>query len=234
MIAFDLDGTLVDTAPDLIGALNDVLAECGLPGLTLDAARDVVGHGARAMVARGFAAAGQPLPPERVPILFERFIAFYRPRIAAQSRLYPGVTDTLDTLDSAGARLAVCTNKRTDLTMALLSALDLTERFAAIIGPDLAGAYKPDPRHLTATIEAAGGSPARAVMVGDAVTDREAARGANVPAILVSFGYSDPPAAELEPDVLIDRFADLPAAVRRLLARPAAAISPILPGRADA
>ena len=231
MIAFDLDGTLVDTAPDLIGTLNELLAECGLPGLTLADARDVVGHGARAMVARGFAAAGEPLAPERVPVLFARFIELYRPRLAAESRPYPGVIEALDALDAAGARLAVCTNKRTDLSLALLDALDLTRRFGAVVGPDVAGAYKPDPRHLIAAIEAAGGRTGRALMVGDAATDADAARAAAVPLVLVSYGYADPPAAELAPDILLDHFADVPAAARRLLAPRRPAISPSLQGR---
>jgi phosphoglycolate phosphatase len=233
-IAFDLDGTLVDTAPDLIGALNVVLAECGLPALPLEAARIVAGRGARAMVARGFEAEGLTVPPEREPALFDRFIEIYVGRIARESRPFPGVVAALDALEDAGARLAVCTNKRSDLTRMLLDALDLTPRFAAIVGPDTAGFFKPDPRHLLKTIEAAGGRPDRALMVGDAVTDREAAAAAGMPVVLVSFGYSDPPAAALAPDALIDHFDELPATVRRLLAGAPAAISPSLPGKADA
>jgi phosphoglycolate phosphatase len=139
------------------------------------------------------------------------------------------VTEALDALAAGGARLAVCTNKRSDLTLMLLDALGLSSRFAAIVGPDTARFFKPDPRHLLKTIEAAGGSPSHALMVGDAVTDREAARGAGVPAVLVSFGYSDPPAAALAPEALIDDFAELPGVARRLLGAPAAAISPVLP-----
>ncbi len=229
-IAFDLDGTLVDTAPDLIGALNVVLAECGLPPLPLAAARIVAGRGARAMVARGFEAEGLVVPPEREPALFDRFIEVYVGRIARESRPFPGVVEALDILASAGARLAVCTNKRSDLTLMLLDALGLTSRFAAIVGPDTAGFFKPDPRHLLKTIEAAGGRPDRALMVGDAITDRDAARAAKAPVVLVSFGYSDPPAAELAPDALIDHFAELPPLVRRLLGPAGAAISPDLPG----
>jgi phosphoglycolate phosphatase len=234
VIAFDLDGTLVDTAPDLIGVLNYILAEHGHDGLPLEAARTVVGHGARAMLGRGFAAAGETLAPAEMDRLFDHFIALYVGRIAMASRPFPGVIDALDDLEAAGARFAVCTNKRTDLSLALLDALDLTRRFAAVVGPDVAGAYKPDPKHLAFAVEAAGGTLERALMVGDASTDTEAARAARVPVIAVSFGYSDVPAAELGADALIDHFGELPEAARRLLRPQRAAISPILPGRTDA
>ncbi len=230
-IAFDLDGTLVDTAPDLIGTLNYILAEHGHDGLPLEAARTIVGHGARAMLTRGFAAAGETLAADRMDRLFERFIDLYVGRIAMASRPFPGVIDALDDLERAGARFAVCTNKRTDLSLALLDALDLTRRFAAVVGPDLAGAAKPDPRHLAFAVEAAGGGLGRALMVGDASTDTEAAKAARVPVIAVSFGYSDVPAADLGADALIDHFGELPAAARRLLRPARAAISPILPDR---
>ncbi|HEY1751700.1 MAG TPA: HAD family hydrolase [Caulobacteraceae bacterium] len=234
VVAFDLDGTLVDTAPDLIGTLNVILAEHGHPGLPLASARTLIGHGARVMLARGFEAAGETLGPTRMDALFDRFIDLYLGRIAMASRPFPGVVAAMDALEAAGARLAVCTNKRTSLSLALLDALDLTRRFAAVVGPDLAGAAKPDPRHLAYTVEAAGGRLERALMVGDARTDTGVAAAAGVPVVAVSFGYSDVPPAELGADALIDDFAELPAAARRLLSRPAAAISPILPDPADA
>lgn len=240
VIAFDLDGTLVDTAPDLIGVLNQILAEHGHAGVPLGAARTVVGHGARAMLERGFAAAGETLAPARTDALFTRFIDLYAPRIALESRPFPGVLEALDHFEAAGARLAVCTNKRTDLSLALLDALDLTRRFAAIVGPDAAGVAKPDPRHLVAAIEAAGGAAGRALMVGDSSPDIGAARAAGVPVVAVSFGYSDVPPAELGADRLIDHFGELAGAVRDLLgasdlpAPGGPAISPGLSDPADA
>lgn len=219
VVAFDLDGTLVDTAPDLVGTLNAILAEEGLAPLAMRHARDLIGHGARRLLERGFLAAGAPLPEERMPGLYARFIDRYRTHIAEGSRPFPGVVEALEELRASGARLAVCTNKPTALSEALLEALDLRRLFAAVVGPDAAPAAKPDPRHLETAIAAAGGSPARAVLVGDAATDAGAARAAHVPLVLVSFGYSETPAAELEPDVLIDRFDQLPAAARRLLVR---------------
>jgi phosphoglycolate phosphatase len=230
VIAFDLDGTLIDTAPDLIGTLNYILAEYGHDGLPLESARSIVGHGARAMLALGFEAAGETLAPGRMDQLFDHFIELYVGRIAVASRPFPGLIAALDELGGAGARFAVCTNKRTDLSLALLDALDLTHRFAAVVGPDRAGAYKPDPKHLAFAIEAAGGRLERALMVGDSTTDTGAARAARVPVIAVSFGYNDVPAAELGADALIDHFGELPAAARRLLSRAGAGISPILPG----
>jgi len=229
VIAFDLDGTLVDTAPDLIGTLNQILAEHDHDGLPLDSARRVVGHGARAMLTLGFEAAGEALAPDRMDRLFAHFIELYVGRIAMASRPFPGVVEALDELDAAGARLVVCTNKRTDLSLALLDALGLTARFAAVVGPDLAGAYKPDRKHLVYAVEAAGGALERTLMVGDASTDTGVARAAGVPVVAVSFGYNDIPAAELGADALIDHFGELPATARRLLAPARAAISPILP-----
>jgi phosphoglycolate phosphatase len=219
VIAFDLDGTLVDTAPDLIGTLNVILAEHGHHGLPLGAARTLVGRGARAMLERGFAEAGETLTPERMDVLFDHFIALYLPRIAMASRPYPGVVEALDTLEAAGARFVVCTNKRTPLSVALLDALDLSRRFVAIVGPDLAGAQKPDPRHLTFAIERAGGVVSRALMVGDSRPDVDAAKAAGVPVVAVSFGYSDVSPADLGADALIDDFADLPATALRLIGR---------------
>ena len=216
-VAFDLDGTLVDTAPDLIGTLNVLLAEEGHPPLPLEEARPFIGRGARWLLERGFTAAGAPLAPERIPALFDRFIAHYLAHIADESLPFPGVVAALDGMRAAGARLCVCTNKRTDLSIALLDALDLTRRFDAVIGADLAPAIKPDPRHLTTAIAAVGGAVDRAILVGDAATDAGAARAAGAGLILVSFGYTEIPAQELAPDILIHHFDDLPEACVRLL-----------------
>jgi phosphoglycolate phosphatase len=216
-IVFDLDGTLVDTAPDLVGTLNAILGQEGLPPQSLDACRMMIGAGARALIARGFAAAGAPLDEARMPALFARFIDLYLARIADESAPFPGAIAALDHLAAAGATLAVCTNKRTDLSVALLDALGLSTRFAAIVGADAAPAAKPDPRHLTTTIERAGGRLDRAVMIGDSVSDARAAQAAGAPLILVSFGYTDIPVADLGADMLIDHFDQLPDACARLL-----------------
>jgi phosphoglycolate phosphatase len=218
VIAFDLDGTLVDTAPDLLGTLNVLLAEESLPLLPLAEARPFIGRGARWLIQRGFEAAGAHLHPAKAASLFDRFIPHYLAHIADESRPFPGLESALDTLAAAGARLSVCTNKPTGLSMALLETLGLAHRFAAIVGADSVAAMKPDPRHLAAAVEAAGGTLARAILVGDSATDATTARAANAGLILVDFGYTDVPAAELAPDALISHFDELPQACVRLLA----------------
>lgn len=217
VIAFDLDGTLVDTAPDLVGTLNLLLQEEGLAPLPLDEARPFIGRGAKWLIERGFQAADAMLAPERVPGLFDRFIAHYLAHIADESRPFPGVATALADMKTAGAKLAVCTNKRTDLSEALLDALDLRSLFSAVVGADAAPAAKPDPRHLQTAVAAAGGVIERALLVGDAATDAGAARAAGTPLVLVSFGYTEVPAKDLAPDVLIDHFDELPEACMRLL-----------------
>jgi len=222
-LAFDLDGTLVETAPDLIGALNIVLSERGLPALPVESARLLVGRGARFLIEHGFACAGEPLDPDEVGGLVTRFIAVYLGRIASESRPYPGLIAALGTLTEAGAKLVVCTNKRTDLSLALLDALQMTAMFGAVVGADKAPRPKPDASHFLAAVEAVGGDPARAIMVGDSHNDVAAARAAGAPCIVVSFGYTETPAAELGGDVLIDSFDELVEAATSLLAA--------LPGR---
>ena len=217
VIVFDLDGTLVDTAPDLMGTLNTVLGEEGLPPLPYEMAPLLVGRGAKVMLERGFAADGQPLDEPEASRLFDRYIEVYLGRIADHSRPFPGVLDALDRLEAEGAILAVCTNKRTDLSLAVMNALDLTKRFKVIVGPDMALRPKPDASHLLRTVELAGGDPKRTVMVGDSINDVLAAKNAEIPVVVVTFGYTDVPAKDLGGDALIDRFDELDAAVAKLL-----------------
>ncbi len=217
VIAFDLDGTLVDTAPDLVATLNVLLAQDGLAPRPLDEARPFIGRGAPWLIERGYRAAGAPHAPERASERLDRFLVHYLAHIADQSRPFPGVIAALEALKGAGARLSVCTNKRTGLSNALLDALALSCFFDSVVGADAAPAPKPDPRHLTTAILAAGGTPERAIMVGDAATDAGAARAAGVPLILVSFGYTETPVRDLGADILIDHFDALPDACHALL-----------------
>lgn len=215
-VAFDLDGTLVDSAPDLIGTLNVLLAQEGIAPLPLDEARPFIGQGARSLIKRGFEAQGAS-PGDQLEPLFARFIDHYTAHIADDSRPFEGVPETLALLKGAGAKLCVCTNKLTGLSVQVLDALRLSAFFDAVIGADAAPAAKPDARHLIAAVEAVGGDIARTVMVGDAATDAGAARAAKAGLVLVSFGYTDIPVEELAPDELIHRFADLPDAILRIL-----------------
>lgn len=215
-IAFDLDGTLVDSAPDLIGTLNRMLAARGHPPVPLSSARHLVGHGARALLRHGFAEAGAIWDEVAEPDLFDRFIDDYVAHIADDSRIFDGVVETLDLLSSRGAMLCVATNKRTDLAEALIDAVGLTRHFVVIAGPDRVSARKPDGAHVREAVQLAGGDPARAVMVGDATTDTGSARAAAVPCVVASFGYNDAPLTELGGDIIIDRFTDLIAAIEHL------------------
>jgi phosphoglycolate phosphatase len=215
-IVFDLDGTLVDTAPDLIESLNAVFAREGLPPVPYEIARNMIGGGARMMIARGAEAEGQVFSPAKLEQLFADFIAHYSEHIAKRSQPFPGLIDALDALSASGWRFAVCTNKLERLSVKLLKELGLAERFAAVCGQDTFGVQKPDPEVLRRTIAAAGGKPQSAIMIGDSLTDIRTARAAGVPVIAVDFGYTDTPVTELGPDRVISCFAQLPATIAGL------------------
>jgi phosphoglycolate phosphatase len=216
-IAFDLDGTLVDTAPDLIRALNFILDREGLPAVPLASARNMIGAGARKLIERGLEVEGRAASVDDVTRLTADFIDYYAAHIADASRPFEGLESALDDLASRGYRLAVCTNKLEWLSKRLLDELGLSPRFAAICGADTFGVSKPDPVILRQTIARAGGELASAIMVGDAGTDVGVARRAGVPIIGVTFGYTDIPIAELKPDRLIDHMSKLPAVVHELV-----------------
>jgi phosphoglycolate phosphatase len=217
-IVFDLDGTLIDTAPDLIDTLNVVFAREGLPPVPYGTARNLIGGGARMMIARGIEAEGRAAEPAELDRLFRDFIAHYSDHIADRSRPFPGLSDALDTLAAEGWRFAVCTNKLESLSVLLLKQLGLAHRFAVICGQDTFGVQKPDPEILHRTVVAAGGTLRNAIMIGDSLTDIRTARAAGVPVIAVDFGYSDRPVSEFGPDRIISRFAQLPAAVAEIRA----------------
>jgi phosphoglycolate phosphatase len=221
-IVFDLDGCLVDSAPDLVGALNALLVEEGHEALPLGQGRLMVGRGARALVAQGFETRGAAPDQAALDALTARFLTLYAGRIALETRPYPGCIEALDLLAARGAVLVVCTNKRTDFSRALLQDLAMDGRFAANVGGDAAPAPKPDPRHLQTAIEAAGGDPARAIMIGDTVFDAEAARAAGVPCVLVAFGYSQSPVADLPAAAVIETFDALPDVIAKLASCPEA------------
>jgi phosphoglycolate phosphatase len=217
-IVFDLDGTLVDTAPDLIATLNTILRREGLPPVAFAAARNMVGGGARHMIESGLRAEGVTPVAAEVERMVGQFIEHYAAHIADRSRPFPGVEAALDELVRGGCRLAVCTNKLEWLSLRLLDALGLSDRFAAICGADTFGVQKPDAAILHGTVARAGGHSGSAIMVGDAITDIAVARAAGIAVIAVDFGYSETPVAALAPDRIVSSFARLPAVVFALLA----------------
>ena len=215
-IVFDLDGTLVDTAPDLIDTLNVVFTREGLPPVPYDTARKLIGGGARMMISRGLKAEGRVLATADLERLFADFIAYYSEHIADRSRPFPGLIEALDVLAERGHRFAVCTNKLERLSVLLLQKLGLLDRFAVVCGQDTFGVQKPDPEILRRTIAAAGGSAQHAIMIGDFLTDIRTARGASVPVIAVDFGYSEDPVSGYAPDRIVGRFSQLPAAIEEI------------------
>ena len=216
-IVFDLDGTLIDTAPDLVATLNVVLAREGLQPVAYADGRLMVGGGVRVMVERGIKTNGRQLPAAEIDRLERDFIGYYAEHIAAHSQPFQGVEATLDQLAASGYGLAVCTNKLEGLSLRLLDALKLRPRFRAICGADTFGVSKPDPTILNRTIERAGGDRTRAIMIGDSSTDIATARAASIPVIAVDFGYTDIPVAELKPDRVVSAFSELPEAISRVL-----------------
>ena len=202
IIVYDLDGTLADTAGDLMGALNFVLERDGLAPLPVENARSLLGAGGRALIERGFAASGRELSPQKLEVLFGDFLAHYNAHIAVHTRLYPGVLAALDAFSAAGWVQAICTNKIEASAKLLIRRL---------------GVAKPDPKPLIGTVVAAGGSKGRAIMVGDSATDIKTARAAGLPVIAVDFGYTDVPVTELGPDRVISHFDELEAACADLM-----------------
>jgi phosphoglycolate phosphatase len=214
-LIFDLDGTLVDTAPDLLAALNHALAGEGRPPVKPDNLRQLVGHGARVMIGEAFKLAVGPTDPEMTERMLKAFLAYYRDHVADQSRPWPGVVKTLEALRAEGARMGVLTNKPHDLSLLLLEKLQLDGHFASVFGQGRLPYMKPDPRTFEAAVLECGESSG--LMIGDSQTDVATARAAGAPVILVSFGYTTVPVRELGADAVVDHFADIPAAIRQIL-----------------
>jgi phosphoglycolate phosphatase len=213
-LIFDLDGTLADTAPDLLGATNAVLAARGRPALDLTSLRHMVGFGARALIFQAMEASGAPVADEEMPPLVEIFLDHYRHHIADGTRLFPGVPETLAALKADGARLGILTNKPQELTDLLLPRFALQTDFAAIYGAGKKPYTKPDPRIFHDVVDDCGGGTA--VMIGDSITDLNTARAAGAPCILMSYGFTPVPAKDLGADIVLDDFRELPGALRRL------------------
>jgi phosphoglycolate phosphatase len=209
IIVFDLDGTLIDTAPDLMDSLNHSLATGAIPAVDANGFRRFVGHGGRVMIERAYREHQKELLADEHDRLFSMFIDHYNLNIPGKSRPYPGVVEALDRFQEAGYLLAVCTNKHEAPSRLLLAALGLDKYFAAICGQDTFAFRKPDPRHLTETIAMAGGDRDRALMVGDSQTDIDTAKAAGIPVVADDFGYTDLHVREFGPSKIISHFDEL-------------------------
>jgi phosphoglycolate phosphatase len=224
IVVFDLDGTLVDSAPDLIDTLNVILACEGYPALPLEEGRRMVGAGGRVLIRRGIEANGASVSDARLEELFAAYLASYDDHLADRTRFYPGAEAGLDKLAAAGFTLAVLTNKYEAPAIKLLRALGAADRFATICGQNTFPVCKPHAAALTLTIEKAGGDAKRAIMVGDTITDVTTAKNAGIPVIAVNFGYADRPVASMDPDRIIGHFSELEGAVAELAAAFSAAV----------
>ena len=216
-IVYDLDGTLADTAEDLIATLNWLLRREGLAPMPVENAGSLVGAGARALIKRGFLASGRRLDAQAIEALFADYLSYYNVHIVDRTRLYPGVDTALAAFSGMGWLQAVCTNKTESLAKLLVAKLGIANRFAFICGQDTFGVGKPDPKPLLMTIAAAGGARERAIVVGDSGADIKTARAAGLPVIAVDYGYTDVPVAELGPDQVISHFDELAEACAGLL-----------------
>lgn len=203
-VVFDLDGTLVDSAPDLTEALNHVLTELGRPAVDIDDVRHMVGQGARKLIELGLASTGGADGTD-MDTLLDAFLAHYADHVADHTRPFPGALALIDRLTAAGVRLGLCTNKPIGLTRTLMAALDLDRHFDTMIGGDSLEVRKPDPRPLQMVLDGMAGNGA-ALMVGDTATDVATARNAGVPVVVVRFGYSRTPVDALGADLVIDDF----------------------------
>jgi phosphoglycolate phosphatase len=209
-VIFDLDGTLVDTAPDLMAATNHVLHSLGRRAITMEEVRAFVGHGARKLIERGCAATGGMPDAAEMERQFQSFLAYYSANIAsAGSKAFPGVVSLLETCARRGIRAGVCTNKLEGLSVRLLDALDLSRHFGCVIGPDTIGIAKPDPAPYREAARRLGVDPAETIMVGDSETDILTARASGVPVIAVPFGYTPEPVQAYGPDHVVSHFDEI-------------------------
>jgi phosphoglycolate phosphatase len=221
LLVFDLDGTLAETAPDIVDALNIVLVGEGMPPVSYETARRLVGFGGRALIRDGLATGGvAAVSDAKIETMFNAFLAHYEAHIADKSHLYEGVEAALDRFADAGWHFAVCTNKFEHPAIQLLTRLGIASRFKAICGQNTFAVCKPAADALFGTIARAGGHPQATVMIGDSKTDIATARNANIPVVAVDFGYSDAPIADYAPDRIISHFDalwDAVAAVRNAI-----------------
>lgn len=219
-LIFDLDGTLANTGLDLLEALNYSIEPEGLKPLTINHLGHLVGHGSLVMIKRAFTHYKIPITNEIEQNCQTRFLDYYGKNISKNTKLFPGAQKALDSLNNF--TLSVCTNKQERLARQLLTELGIIDKFKSITGGDSFDFRKPDPRHLTKTVELANGklksgTPTKTIMIGDTVTDTKAAQNAGIPVIVVDFGYSDVPVATLNADAIISHFDELIPAINQII-----------------
>lgn len=216
-LIFDLDGTLIDSAPDLQAAANRMLPPLGRREVGLKEIQMMIGDGVPKLVERCFAATGEIPPREEFDQYVAAFIADYEPRSAELTVAFDGAHDVLQNLKAQGIKLSICTNKPYGATMQILEKLELAQYFDIVIGGDtLPGIKKPDPRHLQAALEKMGAEPGEAAMVGDNANDVNASHAAGLPVVLLSHGYTKTPAKDLGGEAVIDHFDELTATLAAL------------------
>lgn len=214
-VAFDLDGTLVDTAPDLVRVLNETIAIDNLDPIPVDKVKNMIGYGSMALIRNAYKNANRPLAEEHAGRLQRTFLDLYAEDIARLSRPYPGVPDVLSKLKRAGARLSVCTNKPGGMARPLLHKLDMNGYFDQIVGAGDVPFHKPAAQHIYAAVGHRGNKPI--IMVGDGAPDALAAKAAKVPVILMAYGYSPVSVFKMGADSVLRSFRELPAALNNLL-----------------
>ena len=215
-VILDLDGTLVDSAPDLADALDELLGERILAPIGLTETRKLIGHGIANLVRKGLELRGLELSQEELDTATNRFSALYAKRLPAKAVAYPGVEHALHQLRAQGWRLVVCTNKLEAFSRSILEGLGLARFFDVIAGPDTYGVAKPDPQHLLQTLPANRPPGYKVIMIGDSEVDVETAHAAGIAVIAVTYGYSKTPLAQLKPQALANNFSEIPALVKLL------------------
>jgi phosphoglycolate phosphatase len=213
---FDLDGTLADTAPDLIDAATSALLDQGFPRPEPEAIRKHVGYGSRAMIRAALASTGARADHKTIEGMKTRLIDYYENNIAVKTALFPGARQALHRIRGDGAKLLVCTSKRERLARKLLAALEVDDLFDALAGGDSFTFCKPDPRHITEFVRLSGRDLRNTLMIGDSEADIDAAKGAGVPVIAVAFGYAAVSANQLGADAILDHFEHLPSLIAKL------------------
>jgi len=221
VVVLDLDGTVADTAGDLIRSANTALVSEGFGEAPPQAIKAGVGYGSKAMLHSGLTALGREASREQIERMAAKLVSHYEENIAVETHLFPGFIEAAAVLQSWGAKLLLCTNKRETLVLKLLSALQIADLFDAIAGGDSFPYHKPDPRHITELVALARGSLSAALMIGDSEADVAAARGAGIPVAVTVFGYAAVPAKDLMADAVIGHFSELPGLVDALLGKAA-------------